>query len=212
MTTNTSSRPNDGETSGGASPGDECGSVDPRVVRSRRLVLAAATELLVESGPRAVTVDAVSERSGVAKSTMYRHWDSRTALLVDVMSSNVPEVAVPDASLGFAEALHSLVRDVAATLGTPEWARLLPALLSLQQHMPELRQLSEADHERKMGALKRVLDLGGAEGVLPGDIDASLVATVVIGPVMFAVLTGRLDEIDAVADYAVDRFLASYRA
>ena len=39
------------------------GDSDPRIARSRSKLLAAATELLVESGPRAVTVDAVPAMS-----------------------------------------------------------------------------------------------------------------------------------------------------
>jgi AcrR family transcriptional regulator len=84
-------------------------------------LLTAATELLVEAGPRAVTVDAVAERSGVAKSTLYRHWNSRQSLLIDVMRSNVPEIAPPPPELDFERALRTLVHDVAATLVQPEW-------------------------------------------------------------------------------------------
>lgn len=190
---------------------DERG-LDPRIVRSRRAVLDAATELLVEAGPRAVTVDAVAERSGVAKSTLYRHWDSRTALLIDVLSTNVPEVAAPPPGLEFSESLRLLVREVAGVLGNAEWAAMMPALLSLKQHMAELRQISDADQERKIEALAEVLDLGVAEGVLPAGLDPSMVATVLIGPVVFSVLSGRLDEVAATAEFAVDRFLASYGA
>ena len=57
------------------------GGMDPRVARSRASLLEAATDLLVDGGPRAVTVDAVSERSGVAKSTLYRHFPSRDDLV-----------------------------------------------------------------------------------------------------------------------------------
>ena len=63
---------------------------DPRVARSRAKLLAAATEILIETGPSSVTVDAVAERSGVAKSTLYRHWESRSALLVDVLRTHRP--------------------------------------------------------------------------------------------------------------------------
>src|SRR5690606_191899 len=48
--------------------------LDARVARSRATVLRTATDLLVEGGPSAVTIDAIVARSGVAKSTIYRHW------------------------------------------------------------------------------------------------------------------------------------------
>ena len=64
--------------------------VDARVARSRAAVVRAATDLLVEGGPSAVTIDAIVARSGVAKSTIYRHWASRDDVLLDVMESCAP--------------------------------------------------------------------------------------------------------------------------
>jgi TetR/AcrR family transcriptional regulator, regulator of autoinduction and epiphytic fitness len=48
-------------------------TTDPRVERSRTAVLDAAAGLLLEGGVPALTVEAVVERSGVARSTIYRH-------------------------------------------------------------------------------------------------------------------------------------------
>lgn len=185
--------------------------LDPRIARSRQRLLAAATDLLVEAGPRAVTVDAVSERSGVAKSTLYRHWDSRQALLIDVMRSNMPQPVEPDPTLGFEAALRALVGGLVDTFADPEWARILPALISLTQTMPELQELTDSDTEEKLQVLSRVLRLGVDEGVLPDDIDVQLVAHLLIGPVVFATLGGHRDELSDIADYSLDRFLRSYR-
>lgn len=171
----------------------------------------AATALLIESGPRAVTVDAVSERSGVAKSTMYRHFASREDLLVEVMRCNVPDIEPPDPDLGFEDALRQLIRSLAEVLGSPEWRRIMPAMISLQQHMPELADLSAEDRHEKFEILGDVLARGAAEGVLPDDLSPDLVAHVLIGPIVFAIISNR-DDIDGVVDYAIDRFLASYRA
>lgn len=190
---------------------EEMTDLDPRVARSRQRLLAAATDLLVEAGPRAVTVDAVSERSGVAKSTLYRHWDSRQALLIDVMRSNMPHPVEPDPSLGFEASLRALVTSVATTLRDPEWARILPAMISLKQTMPELQELSDSDNEDKLAVLSRVVRLGVDEGVLPDDIDVHLVAHVLIGPIVFATISGQHDDLTAIADYSLERFLQSYR-
>lgn len=182
---------------------------DPRIARSRAKVLDAATEILVESGPRAVTVDAVAERSGVAKSTLYRHWASRQDLLVDVMRCNVPEVAPPAADLAFGDALRVLVHDLAAVLGDPEWRAIMPAMVSLRQHLPELADVLHHDQSEKFEILGDVLRRGAAEGAIPTDVDTELAAHALIGPVVFAILSGR-DPIDDVVDFVVDRFLESY--
>lgn len=187
-------------------------AVDPRVARSRARVLAAATELLVESGQRAVTVDAVAERSGVAKSTLYRHWPSRTALLTDVLRTNVPAIEEPDLDHGFATALRSLVMQMATVFADPEWARIMPALFSLRQQIPEVGDLQESDQEEKTAALRTVLELGAAEGVLPEGLDTELVALQLLGPLVLASIGSSQVEADELATHLVDRFLASYGA
>ena len=189
--------------------------MDPRVARSRAKLVDAATELLIEAGPRAVTVDAVAERSGVAKSTLYRHWASREDLLVEVMRCKVPDVAPPDASLGFEPSLRLLMRRLATTLCDPDWRAIMPALVSLEQHMPELAQVAHRDRDEKFRVLEEVLDKGVSEGILPPGLNTDLVARILIGPVVFTVLsTTPGDEpalIEETADFVVDRFLASYR-
>lgn len=53
----------------------------PRSADTDRRILAAGLELLRAGGPRAVTVEAVSEASGVAKTTIYRRYADRHELL-----------------------------------------------------------------------------------------------------------------------------------
>ncbi len=187
------------------------GESDPRIARSRAKLLAAATELLVESGPRAVTVDAVAERSGVAKSTLYRHWASRDELLVDVMRSHVPDTRPVDLSLGFEAVLRSQMSIAVGVFSDPEWLRILPSLVSLQHHVSQMAELMAADREAKLNMLRDVIALGVAEGRLPADVDAMNVLHLLIGPLMFAVLSGDGDRLPALADEVVARFLASYR-
>lgn len=184
----------------------------PRARRSRTKLLRAATELLADAGPRAVTVDAVAELSGVAKSTLYRHWASRDELLVDVVRSNVPELSIPDLADGFEVALRRLIGDTAATLADAEWSRIVPAMMSLRTSMPELAEFVEADRLSKEEVLEAVLAHGIAEGALPADIDVLDSSTLLFGPLVFTAIMGDHDRLEHLADVIVDRFLASYRA
>lgn len=124
--------------------------LDPRLVRSRVRLLDAATDLLVEGGAGAVTVDAVSERSGVAKSTMYRHFPSRTKLLVEVLSNHVPKLDIELPPGSFEDAVRALVRTVAAAMTDPDWSRILPSLLLLETTLPDVHALT--DRERRHGS------------------------------------------------------------
>lgn len=184
---------------------------DARVERSRAKLLAAATELLVDHGPDALTVDGVAERSGVAKSTLYRHWPSREALMVDVLRENMPCIPQFDASLGFEKRLRGYLRALADTFADPEWARIFPALFSLKQQCAGVGTLADSDRDEKVAMLTEMLDAGVAEGLIPAGLDPHSVAAMLVGPLMMCVMTGDTDSVHQVAEYAADRFLASYR-
>ena len=84
----------------GAACSAPLGRCDPRVERTRQAALAAAEAILEEHGWEAVTHVAVSERSGVGRSTLYRHWPDATTLLIEVIAKKaVVDQATPTGDL-----------------------------------------------------------------------------------------------------------------
>src|SRR3712207_7645107 len=59
------------------------------MLRSRAAVLAATLRLLAERGIAGTTIEAVAETSGVAKTTIYRQWNSQGGLVLDAFDSIV---------------------------------------------------------------------------------------------------------------------------
>ena len=57
----------------------------PRSERSKAAILAAAGELLLERGLDAVSMDAIAERAGVSKATIYRWWPTKETLAIDAL-------------------------------------------------------------------------------------------------------------------------------
>jgi AcrR family transcriptional regulator len=195
----------------GSSP-NRRGFVDPRVERSKAAVIAAATDLWVESGPGAVTIEAIVERSGVAKTTFYRHWPSRDAVMLDVVRSAAPTMTAPDPDLAFEPALRMFVSSFAVTFTDPKWGRLLPALLMLKEYEPVLFEFEESLRRRDVDVLTSVVQRGIDEGVLDSTIDLQLCATHIIGPFLFAHLSRDVDIDERLADDIVDRFIAAHCA
>ena len=60
-------------------------SENPRTRRMRDAVLSAVAELILTEGAGAVTALRVSERAGVARSTVYDHWPTSEALVLDAI-------------------------------------------------------------------------------------------------------------------------------
>src|SRR6266487_3976075 len=87
--------------------------IDPRVERSRMVVLEAAVDELADAGYGGVTIESVAARAGVAKSTIYRHWPDKLALIADAFET-FHEHMVPNVATGTArERVESLARHVA---------------------------------------------------------------------------------------------------
>jgi AcrR family transcriptional regulator len=67
----------------------------PRDARVDAAVAEATRAVLAEHGFGGATVEAIAARAGVGKATIYRRWPSREALLLGVMSAEVPAPRVP---------------------------------------------------------------------------------------------------------------------
>lgn len=57
----------------------------PRSGESRRAILDAAYELVVQHGYAKVTMDAIAATAGAGKQTIYRWWDSKADLVLDAL-------------------------------------------------------------------------------------------------------------------------------
>src|ERR1700761_1847970 len=102
-----------------AAPSTKTGTreLDGRVRRSRDRVLTSAFELLGESGVGGFSVDEVARRSGVAKTTIYRHWPTREALVIDACSRISDEQEVPDTGTLEGD-LAAILTNIGHLLGT----------------------------------------------------------------------------------------------
>jgi AcrR family transcriptional regulator len=183
---------------------------DPRIVRTRNAVLNAATDLLVEGGPAAVTMDAVVARSGVAKSTIYRHWSSRDEVLVDVIAHCAPNLDAPDPSQPFPDALREITMSIVSHLHDPHWARIVPALLMLKSHADGVADIEKRIEKTQNDTLTAVLERGIAEGALRADLRIDEAISHLVGPLLFAHLTGTVPLDDEFAAHTVEAFLAAY--
>ena len=113
---------------------------DPRLARTRARALAAAYELLLEVGFGQVTMDGVSARSGVAKSTLYRHWTTRDDLLREAFSRRA--LAGTAGGSDLASSLASYARAFAEGLETA-WGRAAASLAVDALDDPEQRRAQQ---------------------------------------------------------------------
>ncbi|SDD99713.1 TetR/AcrR family transcriptional regulator [Auraticoccus monumenti] len=88
----------------------------PRDPRRDEAILAATRELLAERGYEGFSIEAVAERSGTAKSSVYRRWSGKRELVLAAMDAYVGRVAAPEPTASLREDLLAHCRGVAETL------------------------------------------------------------------------------------------------
>jgi AcrR family transcriptional regulator len=125
-------------------------------------ILRATRELLDESGYAAFNVDVVAERTGIAKTTIYRRWPTKGALVAAAIDTT-PIATEPDAILRETETLLARLNqldadaiDVIRAVIAPRRERLRLALE--QRHTEGIANNELAD--KLLGALliQRLLD------------------------------------------------------
>ncbi|MCI4066767.1 TetR/AcrR family transcriptional regulator [Micromonospora sp. R77] len=173
-------------------------TTDPRVRRSRALVITTTLALLAERGVAGTTIEAVAERSGVAKTTIYRHWEGQGALVLDAFDSVRRPPVDPDTGTLRGDLLD-LVTGLAAALSEGPAAGLMFALIDAAERDPQLAALHRREADARHAVILRAVERGIGRGELPADTDPAEVLDELAGPLFYR---------RAVSGAAVDRGFA----
>jgi TetR/AcrR family transcriptional regulator, regulator of autoinduction and epiphytic fitness len=158
-------------------------AIDPRIERTRRVVLDATLDLLGESGYGAVTIEAVAARSGVAKSTIYRHWPGRVELILDAFHELKAPVA-PPAEGDVRETVIAVLENLARMTVDSMWSLCLPSLIDAAARDPEARRLHGEISAQGRRSLVDLLATGVERGELPANLEPELMAEALAGPIL----------------------------
>lgn len=181
--------------------------LDPRVERSRRVILSAALDVLGDMGYGGLTIEAVAARAGVGKSTVYRHWcGGKVELVEDAIRSLKTAVAWPTTG-PVRDRVLNVLRQIARAMDDSTWSTCLPAIIEAAQRDPEVMAI-----HRRLGAERRQLLVGLlAEGVQSGEVspdaDLAVLADCLVGPILLRRLLLQEPFDDAAIAGLVDQVL-----
>ena len=152
-------------------------------------ILDATLGLLAERGYD-FSVDDVAAAAGVHKTTIYRRWPTKAALVAGA-SAKLAEVAVPERRSDDAVAdLTALAVDVARALRSDTGSGALRALLAAAADEPDLVPTARAYLTgRYEVAVARIRD-AAAEGLLRDDCPPTLVWETMVNPLHMRALLG----------------------
>ena len=195
--------------------------VDPRRVRSRQRLLDAAVTLLNSGGVEAVTVEAVTRLSRVARTTLYRHFESSTDLVAAAFERLLPQAETPETTTSIRDDLLKLMQRQAELIEHAPLQLTTLAWLAMLPEQPRQSGQSDGDQNALAPLRRRVVEQYREpfDRVLTSDVataeldnfDLTMAVTQLAGPLVFAKLTGIRSMAVGDLEQLVDDFLMAHR-
>jgi AcrR family transcriptional regulator len=139
-------------------------------------LLRVTQDLLVEHGVERLSMDEVARRSGTSKTTIYRRWPSKTALVVSATSALFHAPEVPDSG-DLREDLVACGRAFVRQDGRS--LQVMASVVSASRHDPVLRDAARAALGAPFSELfKTVMTRAVWRGTVSADVDVATIAEV----------------------------------
>lgn len=159
-----------------------------RSPESHRAILAATREVLDEVGYFRLTMEGVAARAGVGKSTVYRWWPTKGALVLEAVDAGL--TAPPRLTGDLRADLHAVMSTTLEDLDGP-LATMFLALAGDLQHSAAADAGPVNLFQANRGAVEDMLAAAARRGDLPPDVDSGLLFDVVVGTLLYRLLCRR---------------------
>ncbi|MEM9467202.1 MAG: TetR/AcrR family transcriptional regulator [Actinomycetota bacterium] len=183
----------------------------PRSEEAREKMLRATAEIVFDDGVNAVTIDEIARRSGVAKTTIYRHFDTKNALLVCALDGATAFPELPDTGT-LRQDLIDFFHDLMPIFDNVDMRAVGLDLMAAATRDPELDALHRRSVEDRIGLMQTIFERAKRRGEVPEDLDYTDAFDFLEGPFMVRTLLYPEKVKDIDVERTVDRIVAALRA
>jgi len=184
-------------------------NMDPRIERTREVVLRAAVELVGEQGFSGASIEAIAKRSGVARSTIYRHWPQRMDLLLEAVGvavGHIDALVVGD----LRSDLIAIGTHLAEMLTSEPVGSASASLILESRRDPAIDELRKRFVEQRKHAAAQIIAEAMKRGELALSTDPESMVNDIAAPIFFRALVLRVNlDREWIEDH-IDRWLHQY--
>ena len=155
-------------------------------------------------------MEEIADRSGVAKSTIYRHFGTREALVIEAVRSCIVEHPTPDTG-----SLATDLEDLFSRYDQEENRainELFPLLLDERRRDPALHEAVEAVVAERQRPLRTVLRLAQLRGEVDPGLDLEIALAMLIGPLTYRRMVQQEDITEAFIAAVLPGAIAALRS
>ena len=153
----------------------------PRSEAARAKMLEAAAVLVMTEGVNGFSIDEVARRSGVAKTTIYRHFSSANELLIAAFDGAIASFPAPDHG-SLREDLIDFVSSILPIFSDAEMRAVTLDLLSATARDPELQQIHRTLVDQRMQPMRSIFDRAKDRGEIDPQLDFETAFDFIEGP------------------------------
>lgn len=185
----------------------------PRDARCEAAILSATLDLFSEVGFEGMSIEALAARAGVGKTTIYRRWPSKEAIVVAAVATSLSGAESPIDTGSLTGDLVATVKRAYCFLTSTVSGQVLPQMM---RHVATDTALGRLYVQQVLAPKRRrmteMLERAVARGELRADTDLAAAADSIMGTLVYLRLTRRIYDLEEAAVIrAVDQVLDGIR-
>jgi len=151
------------------------------------VILRAALKEFAETGYSGFRMESVAALAGVGRSTVYRHWPNKAALIADALETlnTQPDPARELLDGTARERVELILGHLAEVLGDSPLSACVPALVHAAETEPAVRDFHHTYSARRRQRLTDTIAAGVAAGEFPSRIDPDAASVALAGAMFY---------------------------
>ncbi|MES2729089.1 MAG: TetR/AcrR family transcriptional regulator [Pseudomonadota bacterium] len=168
----------------------------PRSDKATKAVLDSVHKLLLTNPVRDVSIEGIARKAKVGKTTIYRWWPSKVAIILDMLNTQIGDMATSPRFDTHAEAVQQFMDRFLRLVKGRNGKILIETLAEAQADADALTLFYERfmlQHEQKLASL---IEAGKKSGEFRQSIDTGMAVDMIVGAVVYRLQSGA-DTLDA---------------
>jgi len=167
----------------------------PRSEESKRAILDATRRLLTHMSVSKISIEAIAKKAGVGKTTIYRWWPNKQSVVMEAVFTQPGfQNFMPQSDIAFdgiRAQIEKLVRQLMGKNG-----RIVAEIIGeCQGDVEILKALVKNFFQDRYNSIAYYVQKGKQDGSFNESIDLEVAIDVVLGPIIFRLMSGQnLDE------------------
>lgn len=165
----------------------------PRSEKSRAAILKATNNLLAHTSVQELSIEAIARKAKVGKTTIYRWWPNKTAIVMEALSSQ-PEIQAPMSTpVNNADALVMQLEKLIRLLHSKNGQTIAQLFSEAQGDEKSLEIFENSFLSPLLDAIEYSIDEGKKSGEFKPNLPTRLAVDMLCGPIFFRLMAHPAD-------------------